>query len=333
MMEEKVRRWVRADFGVGLASLDEVPRGAGRDGGAGRLWHGRGEDGAGYAVRLGAGGPAAGLRAAGQAAAHGVPGVPGPLRDRRGQWWSVRTGRRLSVRPWVEGVPGGTGPVEPGHWRAFGRLLAAVHATPVPDGLPPARRPGPMADAVRAVDRWLLRGPGAERHDPLERALAGLWREMAGPIGALLARAGAPPPAAEPGDPVLCHGDPGPGRLLLGAGAAEVWLLGWSGAVRAPREQDLVAVLELTPDQREAFFAGYGPVELDPGRVEHFRTVRALEELAVPAARVLDRAGLPEPERAAALETVRQVLAGAAGRADRASAGPSRGARDPSPSG
>ncbi|MFF2374678.1 phosphotransferase enzyme family protein [Streptomyces xiamenensis] len=346
-MEEKVRRWVRADFGVGLVSLEDVAGGADE---AARLWRGRTDGGAAYAVKLSGGGSTAGLRVAGLLAAEEVPGVPGPLPARRGGWWSVRTGRRLSVVPWIDGTPALEGPMGAGHWRAFGRLLARVHAAPVPPGMPPAQSHRPMADAVRALERWLLPASGAApapAGDLLVRGLADAWREGSGRLAALVARAGALRPAATDGAApgVICHADPHLGNVLLGDGD-RVWLIDWDDAVCAAPEQDLLFVLggvlpfaQVTDEQRTWFFEGYGPADLDPDRLTYYRCVRALEDVAVPAAQVLDREGLPEGERAGALEIVRSVLS-PTGLLDQAlsspgqvSYRPSQGAENPSRSG
>ena len=66
--------------------------------------------------------------------------------------------------------------------------------------------------------------------------------------------------------PVLCHGDPHHGNLLVD-GDGQVWLVDWDDAVVAPREADLMFVVggvfshaPVTGEQVRRFFDGYTPV-------------------------------------------------------------------------
>ncbi|APU16101.1 MULTISPECIES: phosphotransferase [Actinoalloteichus] len=216
--------------------------------------------------------------------------------------------------------------------RAVGRRLGVVagdHAEPVartvespaasggPDSGEPAAeyadtdsgRVRPVPEAGIAADH--------RRDDPLVRALAAGWRASAGLISTLLDQADAL--AAElrtrSTPRVVCHGDPHLGNMLV-AGEDEVWLLDWDDAVLAPRELDLLFVLggvlpfaQVTPEEQSWFFDGYGPVEIDPVRLAYHRCTRALEDLAVPAAEVLDPATkFDDEQRAEAVDIALSVV-------------------------
>ncbi|MEU9481555.1 aminoglycoside phosphotransferase family protein [Streptomyces sp. NPDC048191] len=109
----------------------------------------------------------------------------------------------LGDRPvtfWPYGAP--VDPDDPGAapWEATATLLARLHRTAPPDGLPPMRGP---AKAARALARLhaALRGAPHPAAGPVRRAWATLpaWARAEAPM---------------PGPPVLCHGDLHLGQLV-----------------------------------------------------------------------------------------------------------------------
>ncbi|MGC5022581.1 phosphotransferase [Micromonospora sp. DT47] len=306
---------VGEDFGIDLVSVEPVDLGADE---AAELWCGGTADGARWAVKLSGGGTPAGLVASAWLAGRGVPGIAAPMTTRDGALWAGRDGRRLSVVPWVSDRRALDGGMAAAHWRAYGEVLAAVHATPVSDDvtrLLPAddHAHRPVAAAVQETGRRVAGPDGAA--DDVARDAAQAWRGAADLAAALLAEADAL--GAELRDrpvvPVVCHGDPHLGNLLLGAGA-EVWLIDWDDAVLAPRERDLMfvtagvlAFAPVTPLEQAAFFAGYGPVDPDPVRLAYHLTVRALDDISSWTAQALDP-GYADAERVFALRIVRGLL-------------------------
>jgi len=114
--DDRLRAWVREDFGVELASVDRVGHGADE---AAELWRGVGRGGDRYAVKISGGGTSAGLLVAAHLAAHGVLGVAEPMPSRSGQPWSERDGRRLSLVPWVSDDRALAGGMTAQHWTWF----------------------------------------------------------------------------------------------------------------------------------------------------------------------------------------------------------------------
>ncbi|WP_031186293.1 phosphotransferase family protein [Streptomyces sp. NRRL S-1896] len=105
---------------------------------------------------------------------------------------------------WPYGVPVDPDDPDAAPWEAAATLLARLHRTPVPAGLPPMRGP---AKAARALDRLraALRGtPGAAAH-PVARPVLDAWAALPA-----WARAEAP----MPGPSALCHGDLHLGQLV-----------------------------------------------------------------------------------------------------------------------
>ncbi|MGE5827005.1 MAG: phosphotransferase [Micromonosporaceae bacterium] len=311
--DQQLCDWVGQDFGLQLTAVETVNFDPDQPA---QLWWAQSAAGPAYAVKLSGAGTAAGLVVTDQLAASGVAGIAGPLRTRDGWLWSEQAGNRLSVVPWVGDGRAWTAGLTARQWRAYGQLLARVHATPVTAPLAEALphesyRPDQFSAAVLALDARIRTSPEPDRH---VRALADAWstaadrlatvRERAEKLGRTL--------AARPAPNVVCHADPHLGNVLTGVDG-RIWLIDWDDAVLAPRERDLMFVLDglfanqVGAPQREWFFDGYGPVEVDIARLAYYRCTRALEDLTF-VAHVLDVERHPESERVRSVEIVREVL-------------------------
>ncbi|MFI7430029.1 phosphotransferase enzyme family protein [Micromonospora sp. NPDC049836] len=312
-MDERLAARVAAEFGLRLVSSAPVDLGADP---AARTWRATTADGHAYAVKLTGGGTPAGSVVAALLAERGVPGVPAPLTTRDGRLDAVHDGRRLTVVPWVSDEPAPDGDLRAAHWRGYGALLAAVHAVPVTGelaGLPREDHShAAVGAAVRETDRRLRAVDGATA-DRWTGEVVAHWRAAGADLDRLLAavdRLGAEL-RARPAELVVCHGDPHLGNLLLGADG-QVWLIDWDDAVLAPRERDLMFVLEGGPAfaprgrvDEASFRAGYGPVTPDPLRLAYHLGVRALDDMWSWSAEAADP-GRPEADRVRAL----RILAG-----------------------
>lgn len=108
------------------------------------------------------------------------------------------------VTLWPYGAPVDPDDPDAAPWEAAATLLALLHRTPVPAGLPPMRGP---VKAARALDRLraaLLTTSGRAAH-PAARPVLEAWAALPA-----WARAQAP----MPGPPALCHGDLHLGQLV-----------------------------------------------------------------------------------------------------------------------
>jgi spectinomycin phosphotransferase len=258
-------------------------------------------------------------------AEQGVAGVIPPMMSRQDQPWSDRERHRLSVVPWVSETRALEGAMSPVHWRSYGALLAKVHATAVTDALARSlpredHTHDQVASAARTLDsslRLTAEDPAAagRKVDGLVRSLAQEWcrgdrvstlLDQADRLGRDL--------QAQKSSSVVCHGDPHLGNVLIGRDE-RVWLIDWDDAVMAPRERDLMFILggvlafaPVTRQQQSWFFEGYGSTDIDPIRLAYYRCARALEDLACPAAQVVDLKRFTDSERSDALSIVRGVL-------------------------
>ncbi|WP_168197427.1 phosphotransferase enzyme family protein [Kribbella sp. ALI-6-A] len=292
--------FVREDFGLDVVELTRVHGGADQ---AAEVWLARAGERR-YAVKWSGGGTDAGARVSAELAAAGVAGVAGPVPTRGGELWSVREGRRLTVMPWVDGRGAAEVGLTDAEWTAYGVLLAGVHSAEPSEGLRrvlPALNPvsARMPGLFRELDERLT---GQVPGDEIEAELARLWREHRELILGLLEPVDGPR-----GTPVICHGDPHLGNVIVGE---SVHLIDWDDAVLAAREQDLMFVLggmgtlgPANPGQLDAFFTGYGETEIDDRNLRYYRHARALEDVALWAEQAITG-----PDREDSLRILRGVL-------------------------
>lgn len=113
---------------------------------------------------------------------------------------------------------------------------------------------------------------------------------------------------------MLCHGDAHTANLLVD-NDDQVWLLDWDEAVLAPRERDLMFVLDgvladrlVAPLEQSWFFDGSGAVEVDPALLAYYRCSWAVQDIAGFAGRVLDGDQSWTQERAEALTLFQSLL-------------------------
>ncbi len=303
---ERLVAVVRAAYPVDLVALEPVAGGA--DAGA-RTWRAVEADGRAWALREASGGSPAGLEVA---AAITAPGVPLPRRTTAGGVWTEVDGVRVSLVPWVAGRSALEVEPAPAQWAAFGRLLAAVHATP-PVGRPSAlpRDDHSGADVAALVAAADLAADAAV--DRIGSEAAEVWVTARARVGRALDGVRATGTAGGT-DLVLCHGDPHRGNLVVDLDGERLWLLDWDDAVLSWPERDQLMVVgglpgfsTVSPEQLRWFEEGYGPVRPDPRRLAHHRGVRALEDAALFTSDALDRSRSDE-QRSWALGLVRAHL-------------------------
>jgi spectinomycin phosphotransferase len=304
---------VRADFGVALVQLDSVHGGVDEHA---RVWRGRDVAGRDYAVKLTAGGTDAGLALPQYLVERGVPGVAAPIRTRSGALWGDHDARRLTLAPWL----GEHRAIEVGlsldQWQAFGTLLARLHATPPPDSVTLAVQGHEHAAVSGVIEQvWArIADPGA--FDDISAQVCTCWRAAEPGISLLVREADrlAPILRDRRAPTVICHADPHVGNVIVDA-SGDVWLIDWDDAVTAPRELDLMFVVDggilasnpVTDAEADAFFAGYGPVTLDLERLRYYQCVRALVDVGDFSLWALD-AQRSAADRQEALDIVRLGL-------------------------
>jgi spectinomycin phosphotransferase len=308
------RRWVEADFGFPVRTVEEVDGGSDP---AAVVWRLVDDDGAAWAVKWTTRPTRTGSRLVGSMSDAGLPHAPQTASTLDGRRRSRRRGGKLSVVRWSDGEDAATLGLDLDGWRVYGALLADVHAHPFPA---PERRQGARRgirrrrrryraearalDALAAGARPADGGDG----DDVRRLVLDLWREARPRVALLFRGAGLPSGAAA--ERVPCHGDPHLGNVLVEPDG-DLRLIDWDEAVVAPRELDLhlvefsVLFRPATAAELDAFRSGYGPARLDEARLVRYACVRALEDLTSSGTVAL---GTPGAERDDALRVFRGVL-------------------------
>ncbi|GAA1606887.1 hypothetical protein GCM10009789_71510 [Kribbella sancticallisti] len=305
-MEDRLRRWIRDDFGLDVIELTRIDHGADA---AATVWQARtATEPRQYAVKWSGGGTGAALQTTAYLAANNIPGVPSPVTTTTGELWSEHEGKRLSLTPWIPGTRAAASGLTTDQWTSYGALLGRVHALEPPPALVAALPPlnpinARMPSLARSIEHRLRTEPPA---DSLEADLARIWEANQKTITALLDLAADLEPPNGPR--VICHADPHLGNVLVDP--STIHLIDWDDAVLAPREQDLLFMLggmgslgPTTHEQRRAFFQGYGEVTIDRTRLTYYRCARALEDVAL-----WSEQALQGPDREDCLEILRDAL-------------------------
>jgi spectinomycin phosphotransferase len=229
----------------------------------------------------------AGLNVPWALASRGIRNVLAPLHTRSGTLWCTCDGCSLILYPFIAGRDAMVAGMSDDQWREFGVTLRAVHSSGLEHEfsghLPDETFALPSAALVRRI---LDLTQTTEFENAVAAQFAAFWREHAARIDAVLARAEALGRRlqARSLDRVLCHADIHAANLLAGEDG-RIWLIDWDGPKIAPRERDLLFVVGsiiarvVEPREEELFFAGYGPVDIDPEALIYYRYERIVEDL------------------------------------------------------
>ena len=237
----------------------------------------------------------------------GIANVVGPLATRRGALFErVDDERSCELYPFVDGRPAMRASMTADQWRTFGRTLRAVHDCPLDprilERVPEERLDLPFEAGVRAA---LAAAEAGVATSPSQRRLVEILNERRPRIEAMLARASdlARGLRARPSERVLCHADIHLANILVSHDGA-VHLIDWDGPIRAPRERDLLFVIgsrvagRVAPADEDAFFEGYGRVDVDPEALIYYRYERVLGDIGESGRSVFEQPDLSELDRA-----------------------------------
>ena len=212
--------------------------------------------------------------------------------------------------PYIDGSSGGEVGMSPAQWAELGATLRAIHDLPVDEALRSLLRRDDF-EPVWVPSLRVLEGMLEGGRDPLDRELVALWGSYRSEIHALaertleLARLGARSGA----EVVLCHADIHAWNVLI-TPTGDFLIVDWDGAILAPRERDLLFVDGVAGGHAadpDAFFAGYGDVDVDPTLLAYYAADWAMQDLIGFSEQVL-AADASDEARAEALEMASGVL-------------------------
>jgi spectinomycin phosphotransferase len=216
----------------------------------------------------------------------GITAVVAPLEE------LMEDGVQVLLYPFVDGtdcwIPGLTDD----QYVEYGRILAAIHAAKAPDNVPEETfdpHSIPLLGTRTGQLLELLR-PHARHLDLLIERAEALRADVA---------------ATPPRDRVLCHGDIHSGNMLS-TKDGQLSIVDWDAPILAPRERDLVFVLEgpwgdqpATEHQKALFYKGYGRYDVHRPTLDYYYVERIVDDIGQFALSVLDPAASNETKRTA----------------------------------
>lgn len=223
----------------------------------------------------------------------------------------------IILYPFVDGQSGMEAGLSLAQWAEFGATLARIHAAKLPPEL--TRRlarerfvPSPRGSrVVNGVLDGNITGDGDSAS-----LLAALLDEKREEIRTLLRRTEelGRMLRARPVALVVCHADVHTANVVIDA-AGRLFIVDWDRPMLAPRERDLmfavgpaIAGFAAGSADEAAFFAGYGPVAMDPVALAYYRYEWAVQDIGDYAERVLLRADLGEETRRDAVRGLREMF-------------------------
>lgn len=298
--DDSVIACVETSFGLRISAITFLPLGADINSAVYRV---TADQGMSYLLKLRRGNfdP---LAAAVPALLHtyGIPQVMAPIATVTQQLWMRAHGFDWMLYPFFEGQNGYEVALSQAQWRALGASMKAVHS---------ARLPAELLAHVRQEDysprrRQMVRAFEHELEqrlddDPIAARFASFWISKRAEIASMVERAEQLAHTLQQRaiELVLCHADFHAGNVLAGADDA-LTIIDWDEVMLAPKERDLMSVGAglfggWNQDLEEAwFYAGYGPVAIDPAVLAYYRYERIVADIAAYAAQVFGMEGSAE---------------------------------------
>lgn len=197
--------------------------------------------------------------------------------------------------PFVEGRMGADGGLSLAQWTEFGQIVRRVHAAQLSSELSGQMRREPFVPLKREL-AWALHREiaTASYADPIHQELADFWRGRGAEIEKIFLRTEELGRMAEARQPeiVLCHADIHIFNVMV-APDERVFVIDWDETILAPKERDLMFLVDGTQPDGEAlhpneplhpneasFRQGYGPTEVDPVILAYYRYEWAVQEIA-----------------------------------------------------
>ena len=232
----------------------------------------------------------------------GVLGVMAPIATTSNELWIRTHGFNWMLYPFFDGKSGFEAPLSPAQWIALGETMRKVHTAILPADLArhvPRESYSPHNRAtVKALDtqveRFLF-------DDPPSAQLASFWTTNRTEIRTVVERAEqlAQQMRDRATEFVLCHSDLHAGNVLLGADD-KLAIVDWDNPILATKERDLMFVgggiggTWNDPREREWFYTGYGPAEIDSVAIAFHRYERIVADFADYGAQIFGMKGNAE---------------------------------------
>jgi spectinomycin phosphotransferase len=284
LSSEAIIACVRAAYGLPITEIAFLPLGADQDS---AVYRAVATDGMTYFLKLRRGALfEPGIVIPHWLHAQGMREVIPPLTAADGALWARLEPFTVVLYPFIEGKDATDAPLSERQLVEFGGALRRLHdADPPPEllrGIPLEDYTPYWRDQGRTfldlVAERTFADPVAAQTSRLlqeQRAVMANCIERADQLVGMLNR--------DPGDYRLCHGDIHAWNILV-ADRGEFYIVDWDTLVLAPRERDLMFVGAWagqwdTPRDSGAFYAGYGPIDLDGTALAYYRYERIIQDV------------------------------------------------------
>ncbi len=238
----------------------------------------------------------------------GIASVVAPIPSRSGALWTQLSNWTVILYPWISGESSLTGMTNE-QWKQVGIIFQRIHQVRLsPGGFASLRKE--TFDPTQYV-RWVrafttqpsyTQVPGAS-----ERALRASWVAHESTIHTVVTSLEklAAVLKERPVPYVICHGDLH-ARNLIRNRAGQVFVIDWDEVMLAPKERDFLFV---RPPHAEAFWEGYGQVEIDWVALTYFLWERVVQDLIECTHNACFRQDWAEESRAKAVQLLDVILA------------------------
>jgi spectinomycin phosphotransferase len=217
----------------------------------------------------------------------GIEQVMTPLLSARREAWEKVDDFYFILYPFVRGEQVMDVGMSDDHWVEFGAVMKQLHTTKLTPDLARQIRRETFTSHRLEWDQELhaqvmLRG----YNDPFQKELAEFWRENHATIGIILERSEALARRMQAAAPefVLCHADIHTANVLR-TEDDKIFIMDWDETMLAPKERDLMFVMESIFGDRlggraeRLFFEGYGETEIDPLALAYYRYNWCVEDM------------------------------------------------------
>ncbi len=217
--------------------------------------------------------------------ANGVEPVVAPLPTITGNLYHpVNPAYSLILFPYVDAENGMEVGLTAAQWTALGTALQKLHAlTPTIKALEPVRvetftLPAQWLETIQRAQATIDQDEFAHT---FEQEFAAFWQACQTEIHQIVQRAVQLGNwlQAEPPELVLCHTDIHTANVLV-VGTETIHIVDWDAPLFAPRERDLMFIVEQPADHTTAFFAGYGQRSINPLALAYYRYEWIVQEFS-----------------------------------------------------
>lgn len=215
---------------------------------------------------------------------HNIEQVVAPILTQTQKLFKEMDGFALILYPFIPGREAMEIGMSDEQWTEFGSLLKEIHFT---------RLSSDIARFVHREDfvpKWSRIALNMQKQvdagrftDPYQKELAGFWKEKKEIIQAVIERTELIGQNLQHADLefVLCHADIHTANILV-TPDQKLFIVDWDDTLFAPRERDLMHVLEenkIQTREEQMFFAGYGNVEINPLALAYYRYEWCVQEI------------------------------------------------------